>query len=300
MSRLRRLDLCNLNNKSIDIGKDYVDFNNFGIVDINYTSGGVLYKYVEKDIEGNPQYLYKSGVLLNKRFSSREAVIECICSEILDYLEIPHAIYTLAKSKLSLTSKWISQEILISKSKWFLNESKEIFVHASKIVPEDTFRKPLAYYNILDLLPNLEDDLNNMILFDFLVNNTDRHFKNFGFVTNIETEETRLSPLYDHGFCLGIEYDSEYLSMVLDDEEDDLDFDLEENLHNSDTCKSFGTSNRSCLSLVKSSKLLQGKSLDVLLEIIDKYADYLPKNNIEFAKIILTTRYKILEERYGN
>lgn len=292
MSKLRRLDL---NNKATT--DDYVDFS---IADINYTSGGVLYKYIERDSEGNPLYIYKSGILNSKRFSNRESIMEYICSEILDYLEIPHATYSLAKSNLSLSSKWISQEILISKSKWFIDENREIFIHANKIVPNNLFRKPTAYDEIMALIPEVEEDLNNMILFDFLVNNTDRHFKNFGFVTNTETEETRLSPLYDHGFCLGIEYDSEYLSMVLDDEEDDIDFDLEENLYNSDTSKSFGTSNRSCLSLVKSSNLLKGKSLEELLNIVDNYSEYLPKNNIEFAKIILTTRYEILVERYGN
>ena len=73
-----------------------------------------------------------------------------------------------------------------------------------------------------------------------------------------------------------------------------------ENLFNSDTCKSFSSSNRICLNLVKAISFLKGKSLKRLLDIVDKYSDYLPKDNLEFAKIILETRYNTIKERYGN
>lgn len=278
---------------------EYVDFSNFGIQSINYMSGGILYKYLERDNTDMSLYLYKTGILSDRKFKDKEVFIEQICSDILDYLDIPHAKYSIVKSKLSRSVKWLPQEIFISKSKWFYNENKETFLHANKIIPVELFRNPLAYYKILDLLPHIEESLNNMILFDFLVNNVDRHFKNFGFITNIETKEVKLAPLYDHGFCLGIDYDREFLNLILDEDEDDLDFDLEENLRDSDSCKSFASKNKNCLNLVESSNLLKGKSLDIILGIVDKYKDYLPADNIKFAKIILELRFKILKERYG-
>lgn len=283
----------------LNLSNSKIDFLEFGKPEINYTSGGVLYKYIEEDDLGNPKYLYKTGNLVNKRFSNKEVVIEQICNDILDYLGIEHAVYSIITSTLSLNEKWIRQDILISKSEWFINKHDR-FLHADKLIDSKYFRKPEAYYSILDLVPDIKDSLNNMILFDYLVNNTDRHFKNFGFIADNSINTVRLAPLYDHGFSLGIEYDSEYLSAVLDEEEDEYDLDIEVNLENCDTCKSFGSTNKSCLKLVEKSNLLLGTTLSDILSIVDKYHQYLSEENITFAKILLTDRYNTLKERYGN
>ena len=51
-----------------------------------------------------------------------------------------------------------------------------------------------------------KENLDQMILFDFLLHNKDRHLKNFGFERDAESLEiTRFSPLFDQGSCLAFD-----------------------------------------------------------------------------------------------
>lgn len=55
-------------------------------------------------------------------------------------------------------------------------------------------------------IPNVKVFLNNMMAIDFLVENTDRHYGNFGFIRDVNTLEfLRPAPLFDNGTSLWCE-----------------------------------------------------------------------------------------------
>ncbi|MCD8119460.1 MAG: hypothetical protein LUE29_08285 [Lachnospiraceae bacterium] len=52
-------------------------------------------------------------------------------------------------------------------------------------------------------VPGAEGFLNRMFLCDFLIANSDRHYRNFGLIRNVETlEYTRMAPVFDSGNAL--------------------------------------------------------------------------------------------------
>lgn len=51
-------------------------------------------------------------------------------------------------------------------------------------------------------IENAEQALSKMLVCDYLVANTDRHWRNFGLVRNIDTLECRIAPLFDNGNSL--------------------------------------------------------------------------------------------------
>lgn len=61
-----------------------------------------------------------------------------------------------------------------------------------------------TYSDIAKLLPKeIVESINDMIIFDFIIENEDRHFSNFGLlVNNYNTSIISLVPLFDHGYSL--------------------------------------------------------------------------------------------------
>lgn len=52
-------------------------------------------------------------------------------------------------------------------------------------------------------IPNVREQVNKMIVCDFILGNYDRHYRNFGAIRNIDTLEwERISPIYDSGSSL--------------------------------------------------------------------------------------------------
>lgn len=52
-------------------------------------------------------------------------------------------------------------------------------------------------------LPNVREQIDKMIVCDYILANYDRHYRNFGAIRNVETLEwERITPLFDNGSCL--------------------------------------------------------------------------------------------------
>lgn len=237
---------------------------------INSSSLGVYTKYVR--IENGMKYLVKSGRGNSKNNTSiLEPITECICYELAKLMGIPCAEYYL-ESK---------DNELLCVSKWFYDEDKEKFYSANKLLRILGLNRDNLYYDFIKYAPNLEQDLNNMIVFDYIVNNTDRHLKNFGFL--IRDESIRFAPIYDNGLSLGSHLDDE------DIENEDI-CDL---LLDSDYAKCFATSNKKQLDLVKKCTL----NLDINYEVvIKKYSSYLSEKRIEFIIALLNDRIEVVKE----
>ena len=75
------------------------------------------------------------------------------------------------------------------------------FIPVGRIVKKGGFRAVEAYYRQLG--PEYERALRDMLLFDAVICNTDRHFGNFGFlIDNATNKIVAPAPLFDHGNSL--------------------------------------------------------------------------------------------------
>lgn len=95
-------------------------------------------------------------------------------------------------------SKW--KDILCSTCELFT--SKDVsFVPVGRIVRSGGMQAVKEYYK--ELGPEFERALNDMLIFDALIFNTDRHYGNFGFLIDSHTNSIIApAPLFDHGNSL--------------------------------------------------------------------------------------------------
>ncbi|PGX79611.1 phosphatidylinositol kinase [Bacillus thuringiensis] len=112
----------------------------------------------------------------------------------------------------------------------FLDEAKDSLVEGADMIMDfdetydrDTLQGKHEIYNF-DLLYRLFDEngiidhLFQMILFDTLIGNTDRHQDNFGVIRNEENGRQKFAPLYDNSSSLGREMNEGRIKLMLRDE----------------------------------------------------------------------------------
>ncbi|MCM3389222.1 HipA domain-containing protein [Ureibacillus chungkukjangi] len=112
----------------------------------------------------------------------------------------------------------------------FLDETKDSLVEGADMIMDfdetydrDILKGKHEIYNF-DLLYRLFyengilDNLFQMIIFDTLIGNTDRHQDNFGVIRDEETGQQRFAPFYDNSSSLGREMKESRIKLMLRDE----------------------------------------------------------------------------------
>lgn len=186
---------------------------------INSFFFGVYIKYVR--IVNGSKYLVKLGRGDGRsKIFILEFVIECICYELVKLMGIDCVEYILEDD---------NNGGLFLVFKWFYDEIKEKFYSVNKLMKILDILRENLYSKLVN---NIKKDINNMIVYDYIVNNIDRYLKNFGFLK--KGNEIRFLFIYDNGLVLGF---------YLDD--DELEFeDIEDLLFDCDYVKCFDMSNR--------------------------------------------------------
>ena len=152
-----------------------------------FTTNGMLRKCWRR-ISGKV-YLFKGGTegASNTGF---EPYSEFYASQIAEAMGINAIPYGL--------SKW--KGVLCSTCELFTDKDTA-YVPVGRIVTKGGLKAVQKYYEQLG--PEFEDALRDMILFDAVICNTDRHFGNFGFlVDNRANKIVAPAPLFDHGNSL--------------------------------------------------------------------------------------------------
>ena len=239
------------------------------------TSKGMLYKCIGS-VDGKKVFI-KTGTKLRNKFSILEPISEVISSEIINKFNID-----CAKNKLSkIVLPNMNEEVLVSISEDFVKDNEEMM--SIRSILGNTSRDNL-YKKVVDLIPNLKKDIDRMIVMDFLINNIDRHLRNFSII-NEKEKEVKFAPLYDHG-----------LSLYADIQDYELEQDDKETWEMIDECKPFAESHYKQLELIGEVDLPK-VPLNEILEVVDKYNGYLSEYRVECIKYLLETRYKYLVER---
>ena len=152
-----------------------------------FTTNGMLAKAWRKDpLKRKGIYLYKSG----SKGCAKEPYSEFYAYQIAKKMELDVTAYSLGKWRGELNS--------ICK----LFSSKEYsFVPIYRLVTEVGWDAVLEYYQ--ELGDEFYEALVDMLIFDVIIVNTDRHFGNFGLLVDNETNEiVKPAPIFDNGLSL--------------------------------------------------------------------------------------------------
>ena len=209
----------------------------------------MLYKCIG-NIDGKKVYI-KTGTKFRNKFSVLEPVSEAIASEII------------AKFNISCAHNWISEmklpefekEVLVNISEDFLN-TEESLLSIRNILGNNSGDD--LYNDVISMIPNFKVDIDRMIVMDFLINNIDRHLRNFSVVVK-NREVIGFAPLYDHG-----------LSLYADIQDFELEQDHKESWEMIDECKPFRESHYKQLELIAEVRL-ERVNLEDILSIVDLF-----------------------------
>jgi len=160
-----------------------------------YTTGGALRKCWRR-IDGGI-YLYKAG----SAQTGLEPYSEFYSAQIAELMGINHVNYNL--------SRWRGR--LCSTCKLFTSP-KYSYVPMAQILPGVRSEQFVIELRKLDKNGKLYRDLTDMLVFDAVTGNTDRHLNNFGIMQDNDTLQILdgLSPIFDNGlslFCYDLEKD---------------------------------------------------------------------------------------------
>lgn len=152
------------------------------------TTGGMLRK-AWRHIDGDGIYLYKGGT---SGFSNtgNEPYSEYYAYQIAQKMNLNAVLYDLEQWK----------GILASKCKLF-TDINTAYVPIGRIVTHGGIRACLDYYASLG--PEALQQLKDMLVFDSVIYNTDRHFGNFGVLRDNHTGKILgPAPIFDNGLSL--------------------------------------------------------------------------------------------------
>ncbi|MHA7579328.1 HipA domain-containing protein [Paenibacillus vandeheii] len=170
-------------------------------------------------------------------------------------------------------------KVLVSVSQSFKLPHQEF---ASCDVITDKKGKELYKELTAEGLDGGKKNIDQMIVFDYIIHNTDRHKKNFGFIVDRKEGKFPFAPLFDHGLAFCSEFSS---SDIANDGQEILGFSIG---------KPF-TNLSGALDLVDKDSL-QGINLNISIEeviaVINKYAPLMSVDRAEFIKQFIARRYK--------
>ncbi|MCL2800134.1 MAG: excisionase [Treponema sp.] len=126
----------------------------------------------------------------------QEPFNELIASKIMDLFEIEHVKYGLVRNE--------SNNMPLSVCKCMVDIDTEI-VTAQVVLDTELKENRNEYDRFINIcnkkgIKDVKENIDNMIIIDFLIGNTDRHTSNFGIIRNSETLEwLKVAPIFDNG-----------------------------------------------------------------------------------------------------
>ena len=155
-----------------------------------FTTNGMLAKAWRRDPQGKKGiYLYKGGSY-GCANCGKEPYSEFYASQIADTMGLDITYYNLGKWRGKINSVC---EVFSSKEK--------AFIPICHLVTDGGWKAVLEYYKGLG--EEFYNSLVDMLIFDIIIVNTDRHFGNFGFLVDCQTNKiVKTAPIFDNGLSL--------------------------------------------------------------------------------------------------
>lgn len=210
-------------------------------VRLNSTSKGVLYKGITQD----GKLYFKAGFCDEYGdFENHSVKSECIAYEIGKALGLD-----VLKQELSY-----SGDVLTCKSENFLKPGESLITLAKLGIH--------TYEMLLNQLPEFVDYFNSILIFDFIINNIDRHLNNLALIVD-ENGEFRTPPIFDNGSSLYFDLNPEQLDYSINNPYGFKKFAL---------AKPFNRKHYTQIKLVEESGILPHLTLNFnVSDIVEKY-----------------------------
>jgi serine/threonine-protein kinase HipA len=241
------------------------------------TSNGILMKGVI-NIEGTVYFIKTGSVNGAGIVNPLQSISESMASKIGKLLGVNCIEYSLVKARCNIDGEGFSEETLVCASKNFLNVG-ESFVSMYKFLDVNYDSLDL-YKHIIDKFPDYQTDINNMIVFDYIINNSDRHLNNFGFIVDSDSKEIkRFCSLFDHGLSLYSEigdYEFKYIT--------------EESLFKYNRCQPFTSRHTTQIKKAKYTTVDLNISEHGIDTILSGYKNILSEKRIKSIKNLLIRR----------
>lgn len=168
------------------------------------TAGSFLKAYEETD-EGNLYYKL-SNYDPYHGITGHECVNEIIADRLLNLLGLEHLSYQLIHAKVNVDHKELITWLCLSHDFKTKNEDK-IALDAFYQIMHQEEETPLNFC----IRMGWEKEIYEMLVFDFLILNRDRHGTNIEILRNRNNKEYRMAPLFDHGLSLLFNCDDDNL-----------------------------------------------------------------------------------------
>ena len=253
---------------------------NLESIGLSQTSKGVLLKWNSED-----KY-YKSGALHYGIFSKTHPVVECICSKIRKKLGLIGVDYKLESIKSKGCEDFEAQEILCCVSDNFLKPDETLITFAKHY---KNYNQKLTYIKLLEDFKEFEEEINQTLMFDFIVNNIDRHFNNFGYIIN---GKRKYCPIFDNGLSLYSDLNLEEIKIINKNPYANKRY---------DKSKPFENKHNSQIKLIKKLPYINlNNTNEEFIQIIHEYEDYLGKERSKAMIKLLEERLDYVRKLYSN
>ncbi len=172
----------------------------------NSTLGGDLQK--KWTVMNGERVLIKSGNEMFRQDVQNEIVATALHQRLLSRDDfVPYSIYHESRSTYCMCKNMLREDEELVTA-W------DLICNAKKPNSMNDYQFVLSQYERLGL-KDAEEKLSKMFVCDFILANSDRHWRNFGVIRNVETlEYSRVAPIYDTGKSLWCW--SETLSLPID------------------------------------------------------------------------------------
>lgn len=236
------------------------------------SSKGMLYKWTGT-IDGELVFI-KTGLKYTvNAYSDIQPITEVLVSDILDILGVDHARYYFDYLERDGKTYPVCYSYDFAKKRRYSAMSE--FGVSQKDAQ--------TAYTMLCKRLGIKKELDTMIVVDCLINNIDRHFRNFGMLMSEDRSSVKFAPIFDHGH-----------SLYGDIFDEILEKDKPEDLEKVDECRTFCDSHYDQIKLV--SDIEFKVNLQDLLDIVEKYRGKLKDHRIDCIKHLLTVRYNLLKK----
>ena len=156
------------------------------------SSNGDLPKFWK--IEQGKRVLYKEG---SAPFD-QQPYNEVFAARLLEVLELPHVNYTLVQDEERAYS--VCETFVTTATEYV--PALEILNAVPKLNHENSYQHFFRCAEALSI-PVSRQEVDDMLLFDYLINNADRHYGNFGFIRDVQTRRfLGMAPIFDNGNSL--------------------------------------------------------------------------------------------------
>lgn len=154
--------------------------------------------------------------------------------------------------------------------------------------------------NIINI-PKIREKFWDMFVIDSLIENTDRHNGNWGFLVDIKTNKIEFAPIYDCGSCLNPMIDDDEIKKLQDNDIKNLAINCYSCLKENGKKINYMTYIKECKN-EECNKAILRVFKNIKIDEINKFIDgisCMSNERKEFYKKIINIRYKIIKEVYN-